>query len=89
MVEAKNISFSVRKKRILNKVNSSFNSGEITAILGPNGAGKSTLVKCIAGTINPTQGNIEFEGKDINSISLEKLACKRGYLNQQFNLAVG
>ena len=89
MVEAKNISFSVRKKRILNKVNSSFNSGEVTAILGPNGAGKSTLVKCIAGTINPTQGNIEFEGKDINSISLEKLACKRGYLNQQFNLAVG
>jgi len=89
MVEAKNISFSVRKKKILNGVNSSFNSGEVTAILGPNGAGKSTLVKCIAGTINPTQGNVEIEGKDINNISLEKLACRRGYLNQQFNLAVG
>jgi len=89
MIRTKNISFNVRNKIILNKVNSSFNNGEVTAILGPNGAGKSTLVKCIAGTIRPKKGQIEFDGEDIKNIALEKLARRRGYLNQQFNLAIG
>ncbi len=89
MVKVSKVSFNVRKKTILNKVSSSFHNGHVTAILGPNGAGKSTLVKCIAGTIIPSKGHIEFEGENINNISLEKLACRRSYLNQQFNLSVG
>ncbi len=89
MVEAKNISFRVGKKNILKNVSSNFKNGEVTAILGPNGAGKSTLVKCIAGTISPNTGDIEFNGENIKAISLENLACKRSYLNQQFNLSIG
>ena len=89
MVKAKNISFDVGEKNILKNVSSNFENGKVTAILGPNGAGKSTLVKCIAGTITPRTGDIEFNGENIKSISLENLACKRSYLNQQFNLSVG
>ncbi|MBK22227.1 MAG: heme ABC transporter ATP-binding protein [Flavobacteriales bacterium] len=89
MVKAKNISFDAGEKKILKKVSSNFENGKVTAILGPNGAGKSTLVKCIAGTITPKTGDIEFNGKNIKSISLENFACKRSYLNQQFNLSVG
>tara|TARA_Y100000766_G_C18768314_1_gene537102 strand:- start:27 stop:848 length:822 start_codon:yes stop_codon:yes gene_type:complete len=89
MVKAKNISFDVGEKKILKNVSSNFENGKVTAILGPNGAGKSTLVKCIAGTITPRTGDIEFNGENIKSISLENLACKRSYLNQQFNLSVG
>ena len=40
-----NISFSVE-------------SGHILALLGPNGAGKTTVIKCIAGLVLPTQGEI-------------------------------
>lgn len=89
MVKAKNISFDVGEKNILKNVSSNFENGKVTAILGPNGAGKSNLVKCIAGTITPRTGDIEFNGENIKSISLENLACKRSYLNQQFNLSVG
>lgn len=88
MVKAINISLNVGKKNILSKVNAHFNNGEVTAILGPNGAGKSTLVKCIAGTIKPSKGNIEIDNENINNIALEDLACKRGYLNQQFNWSI-
>ena len=89
MVEVNGISFDIGRATILSKVNARFKHGEVSAIIGPNGAGKSTLVKCIAGTIRPTEGWIEFDGENINRISLEKLAIKRGYLNQQFNLSVG
>ncbi len=36
--------------------------GEIIGILGPNGAGKTTLLRIIAGILNPTEGEITFDG---------------------------
>ena len=41
--------------------------GEIVAIVGANGAGKSTLLDTISGLLHPSQGSIEFEGKDISA----------------------
>ena len=40
--------------------------GEITGYLGPNGSGKSTTVKMICGLIEPSQGEIFFNGEPIN-----------------------
>jgi len=40
-------------------------SGEIRAIIGPNGAGKTTFVSLLSGRIEPTSGQIRFEGADI------------------------
>jgi len=42
--------------------------GEIVAIVGANGAGKSTLLDTISGLLHPSQGSIEFEGKDISAL---------------------
>jgi branched-chain amino acid transport system ATP-binding protein len=39
--------------------------GEIVTLLGANGAGKTTILRAIAGEIKPTNGTIEFLGKDI------------------------
>jgi len=41
---------------------------EIVAIVGANGAGKSTLLDTICGLLHPSQGSIEFEGKDISAL---------------------
>ena len=40
--------------------------GEIVSIIGANGAGKSTLLNTVSGLLVPTQGQIEFFGKDIS-----------------------
>ena len=39
--------------------------GEVVALVGDNGAGKSTLVKCVAGTHEPDEGRIFFEGEAV------------------------
>jgi len=43
----------------------SVHPGEIVGLLGPNGAGKTTVLRCIAGILRPTSGNIEICGSDL------------------------
>jgi ribose transport system ATP-binding protein len=40
-------------------------TGEVHCLLGPNGAGKSTLIKCVSGAVEPTAGEILFEGEPL------------------------
>lgn len=55
----------------LDHINIQIESNEIIGLLGPNGAGKSTLMKSIAGVINIEQGNIFFNGKNIQENPVE------------------
>jgi ABC-type branched-subunit amino acid transport system ATPase component len=53
------------KVRVLFGVDVEVREGEIVALLGTNGAGKSTLLKAVSGLIEPTEGSIVFDGRDI------------------------
>ena len=43
-------------------------TGARHAVIGPNGAGKSTLLHLVAGSLNPTQGRVQFDGHDITRL---------------------
>lgn len=76
MLELKNISYHVEDgdgKDILNQINLTIDD-RFTAITGPNGGGKSTLARLIAGIIQPTDGQIIFDGQDITSMSITERA---------------
>ncbi len=45
----------------VNGVSFEVNEGEIVGILGPNGAGKTTLLRMVAGIMNPTSGDVQFD----------------------------
>ena len=49
----------------LKSINLEINKGEIFALLGQNGAGKTTLISIICGIVNPTDGKVWVDGKDI------------------------
>ena len=51
--------------QVLFDVDLEVDEGEIVALLGTNGAGKSTLLKAISGLVEPTEGAIVFDGRDM------------------------
>ena len=64
--------------------------GEIFIIMGLSGSGKSTLVRCMSRLVEPTYGKVEFEGKDLLSISdaelIELRRHRMGMVFQNFAL---
>jgi ABC-type sugar transport system ATPase subunit len=61
--------FRIRKQYpgtlALDDISLRFDPGKVTALLGKNGAGKSTLVKILAGTVQPTDGQITINGQPV------------------------
>ena len=51
--------------KALKDINLEIRKGEIIALLGPNGAGKTTLISVICGIVNPSQGEVLVDGKNI------------------------
>ena len=54
---------------ILHGVSAHVDAGEIATIIGPNGAGKSTLIKALCGAVQPDEGEVFLEGKQVNFTS--------------------
>ncbi|MFC7073473.1 ABC transporter ATP-binding protein [Halovenus rubra] len=48
--------------------------GTITGLIGPNGAGKSTTFNCITGALNPTGGEVYFQGEKVTGMRPEQIA---------------
>ncbi len=55
--------------RVLRGISLNVEPGTIVTVLGANGAGKSTTLKTISGLLRPTAGDIEFDGRRLNSLS--------------------
>lgn len=66
------------KSIVMQPLDASLRSGELTCLLGPNGAGKSTLLKTLSGFIPPLGGEIIIEGKPLHSYSRQELATTLG-----------
>ena len=63
------------KSHILNKVSLDVCQGEVVALLGRNGAGKSSTLKSIIGIAPVANGRIRMNGRDIQGLSPEQIAC--------------
>ena len=75
-VALRNVSFTVPK-------------GEFLVVIGLSGSGKSTLLRCINRLIDPTEGQILWDGVDITALQgddLRHMRRKIGMVFQQFNL---
>ena len=65
MLEVNHLCKRYRGISSIEDINFRVQPGEIVGYLGPNGSGKSTTVKIITGLLQPNEGTVLFEGKDI------------------------
>lgn len=61
------------EEEILKGVNLSLQEGELTALIGASGSGKSTLLTIAAGLQTATSGNILFDGRNLSTLSANKV----------------
>lgn len=65
MIQVKNVTKKYGGFMAVDHINFEIKEGEIVGLLGPNGAGKTTTMNMITGFIEPTEGEILVDGKDI------------------------
>ena len=71
-LELKHVSKSFGEVQALEDINFHLGRNEVVGLLGDNGAGKSTLIKIITGYHQPTSGEIYFNGKKVDHLTVPK-----------------
>ncbi len=82
MLELKGISKKFSAFTVVKDVSFSVRPGEVLGYLGPNGAGKTTTIRMLAGLLEPTNGDILFDGRKIQS-DLYAYKSRLGYVPEQ------
>src|ERR1051326_4736595 len=85
MLEVRDLTKSYGGIPVVDRVSFVIRPGEILGYLGPNGAGKSTTVKMLTGLIEPTSGQIEFNGHDVRA-DLKSFQRRLGYVPEEPHL---
>ena len=90
LLNIQNLHAVAGEKEILKGINLKINKGETHVIMGPNGAGKSTLANVILN--NPeykkTDGEIDFEGNNINNLTTDKIAKNGIFMSFQLPVEI-
>jgi Fe-S cluster assembly ATP-binding protein len=90
MLTIKNLHAEVEDKKILKGINLDIRPGEVHAIMGPNGSGKSSLASVLAGRENfvVTEGDVNFDGKDLLDMAPEDRAREGLFLAFQYPVEI-
>ena len=67
VLEVNNLTKNFGGFTALSDINLEVKSGERLGLIGPNGSGKTTLINCVSGTIRDYQGEVVFNGENLNN----------------------
>ncbi|MFC4411724.1 ATP-binding cassette domain-containing protein [Chungangia koreensis] len=85
MLDAINLTKHYKQQKAVQGISLHLDRGEIVGLLGPNGAGKSTAIAMISSLIQPTSGEVRFEGEN-SVMEPNNLRKKLGVVPQEIAL---
>ncbi len=78
MIEIKHLYKSFEDKEVLHDINAVFENGKTNLIIGQSGSGKTVLMKNIVGLLDPTSGEVLYDGRNFVAMSKnEKVLLRR------------
>lgn len=83
-IELRNVRFGFGQRPVLDGIDLSIAEGETVCILGGSGAGKSTVLRLILGLVQPDEGSILVNGRDISTASFEEILEMRRDMGMVF-----
>lgn len=88
IISIKNLKKSFGEHEVLKGVDLDVKKGEVVSVIGASGSGKSTMLRCINLLEMPSDGEILYNGRNIQSADFDvaEYRAKVGMVFQQFNL---
>ena len=84
MIEIKHLSKSFPDKQVLSDISIGFDSGKTNLIIGQSGSGKTVLMNCIVGLLEPSAGEILYDGRDFVTMSKRERTLLRREMGMLF-----
>ncbi len=88
LIEVKGLKKNYGELQVLKGIDEHVDKSEVISIIGPSGSGKSTFLRCLNLLEKPDEGEIFFEGVQINAkgVNIDLHRRKMGMVFQQFNI---
>ena len=87
MIEIRSIHKVFADREVLKGITTSFPAGQTNLIIGQSGSGKTVLMKCIVGLLEPTKGQILYDGRDFVTMNKRDRALLRREMGMIFQSA--
>ena len=84
MIKVKNISKTFDDTSVLEGISTIFDKGKTNLIIGQSGSGKTVFLKCLLGLVKTDKGQIEFENKVFDSMSVKERSILRQEIGMVF-----
>ena len=81
-IKVTNLEFAYEDNNILNGIDFEFKKGKSYALVGASGSGKTTLLNLLAGRYQEYNGEINYDGKELKTLSIDSLFEKMAYVEQ-------
>ena len=87
MIEVKNLYKSFDDKEVLKDISTVFEDGKTNLIIGQSGSGKTVLMKNLVGLLEPTSGQVLYDGRDFVQMSKQEKVYMRREMGMIFQSA--
>ncbi|MEN6407552.1 MAG: ABC transporter ATP-binding protein [Thermoguttaceae bacterium] len=86
LIRLDQVGMAFGRQQVLREIDLVIPRGQTLAIIGESGCGKTVLLKTIIGLLRPTEGRVQFDGRDLAQLGEKELTRQRirfGFLFQQ------